>query len=229
MGPCLPRRPPQTGRCAQPPFVGTIGPHLGGPDRRGRQSGPTRRYRPCLLVSTRSASPSRGGWCSSTPRWLRCARTSSGPAGAVLGTRVDLEWSEQPAEPGSRRAELSWTGPVGTGAALASALSRLTRIRFEVTEEPTPGSDGQRYCFTPTLGAFSAVVGVHGDILVPEDRLRHAVATEALGGEPLAQGTRVAAGRARGTRNSTCSGTPARTLPCGGSTRWCSHRPGVSR
>lgn len=106
-------------------------------------------------------------------------------AGAVLGTRVDLEWSEQPAEPGSRRAELSWTGPIGTGAGLASALSRLARIRFEVTEEPTPGSDGQRYCYTPTLGAFSAVVGVHGDILVPEDRLRHAVATEALGGEPL--------------------------------------------
>ena len=54
-----------------------------------------------------------------------------------------------------------------------------------VTEEPTAGSDGQRYSFTPTLGAFSAVVGVHGDILVPEDRLKHAVAGEALGGEPL--------------------------------------------
>lgn len=106
-------------------------------------------------------------------------------AGAVLGTRVDLEWTNQPAEPGARRAELSWTGAAGTGAALASALGRLGRARFEVTEEPTPGSDGQRYCFTPTLGAFSAVVGVHGDILVPEDRLKHAVATDALGGESL--------------------------------------------
>lgn len=106
-------------------------------------------------------------------------------AGAVLGTRVDLEWTEQPAEPGARRAELSWTGPMGTGAALASGLGRLGRARFEVTEEPTSGSDGQRYSFTPALGAFSAVVGVHGDILVPEDRLKHAVAGEALGGEPL--------------------------------------------
>ena len=91
-------------------------------------------------------------------------------AGAVLGARVDLEWTAQPAEPGTRRAELSWTGPVGTGAALASGLGRLGRARFEVTEEPTPGSDGQRYSFTPTLGAFSAVVGVHGDILVRGER-----------------------------------------------------------
>ncbi|MHA6511979.1 DUF3145 domain-containing protein [Tessaracoccus sp. Z1128] len=106
-------------------------------------------------------------------------------AGAVLGSRVDLEWTAQAAEPGTHRAELSWTGPPGTGAGLASALGRLSRLRFEVTEEPVPGSDGQRYCFTPTLGALSTIMGVHGDTLVPEDRLRHAVATDALGGEPL--------------------------------------------
>ena len=122
--------------------------------------------------------------------WIHSAPAALCPhiewaAGAVLGARVDLEWTAQPAEPGTRRAELSWTGPVGTGAALASGLGRLGRARFEVTEEPTPGSDGQRYSFTPTLGAFSAVVGVHGDILVPEDRLKHAVAADALGGEPL--------------------------------------------
>ncbi len=54
-----------------------------------------------------------------------------------------------------------------------------------MTEEPSASSDGQRHCFTPSLGAYSAVVGIHGDILIPEDRLRHAVATEALGGEPI--------------------------------------------
>ena len=68
---------------------------------------------------------------------------------------------------------------------MASALTRLSALRFEVTEEPTASSDGQRYCYTPTLGAFAAVVGVHGDVLVPEDRLRHAIATDALGGEPI--------------------------------------------
>lgn len=105
--------------------------------------------------------------------------------GSALGGRPALSWTPQPAESGAQRTEFSWTGPAGTGAALASGLQNLGRVRFEVTEEPTAGSDGQRFCFTPTLGAFSAVVGVHGDILVPEDRLKHAVATDALGGEPI--------------------------------------------
>ncbi|HMQ66901.1 MAG TPA: DUF3145 domain-containing protein [Arachnia sp.] len=107
--------------------------------------------------------------------------------GSAVGSRVDLAWSAQPAEPGARRAEWSWAGPVGTGAALASALRRLSALRFEVSEEPTATTDGQRYCFTPALGAFTAVVGIHGDVLVPEDRLRHAIATDALGGEPIYQ------------------------------------------
>ncbi len=107
--------------------------------------------------------------------------------GSAVGSRVDRAWSAQPAEPGARRAEWSWAGPVGTGAALASALRRLSALRFEVSEEPTATTDGQRYCFTPALGAFTAVVGIHGDVLVPEDRLRHAIATDALGGEPIYQ------------------------------------------
>lgn len=105
--------------------------------------------------------------------------------GSALGRRVDLEWTAQPVEPGSRRAEYSWAGAVGTGAVVASALTQMGHLRFEITEEPAPGSDGQRYCFTPHLGAFTAITGIHGDILIPEDRLRHAVATDALGGEPL--------------------------------------------
>ncbi|AQP44281.1 DUF3145 domain-containing protein [Tessaracoccus flavus] len=108
--------------------------------------------------------------------------------GAALNGRPTLTWTAQPAESGSQRAELSWASPIGTGAAIASSLQKLGRVRFEVTEEPSAGSDGQRYCFTPSLGAFSAVVGVHGDILVPEDRLKHAVATDALGGEPIYKG-----------------------------------------
>ena len=105
--------------------------------------------------------------------------------GSALQTRVDLDWTAQPAQPGTQRAELSWHGSPGTGALLSTALSRIGQLRFEVTEEPSASSDGQRYCFTQSLGAYSAVVGIHGDILIPEDRLRHAVATEALGGEPI--------------------------------------------
>ncbi len=105
--------------------------------------------------------------------------------GSALGRRLELSWTPQPAEPGAQRTEFSWEGAPGSGAVLSSALRQIGHLRFEVTEEPTASTDGQRYCFTPALGAFNAVVGVHGDILVPEDRLRHAVANDALGGEPI--------------------------------------------
>ena len=58
-------------------------------------------------------------------------------AGGVLGTHARLAWTTQPAQAGTYRTELSWTGEVGTGAALASALRGWDRVRFEVTEEPT--------------------------------------------------------------------------------------------
>lgn len=105
--------------------------------------------------------------------------------GAVLESRVDFAWTTQTAQPGSQRAEFSWGGVAGMGAALASALRQFTQIRFEVTEEPTASSDGERYCFTPTLGPFSARTGAHGDILISEDRLRHALEAESLGGDSL--------------------------------------------
>ena len=106
-------------------------------------------------------------------------------AGSVLGDAVDLAWTEQPAEPRSRRTELAWSGEAGKGAALASKLAAYERVRFEVTEDATPGSDGQRFCFTPSLGAFSATVGVHGDILISEDRIKNAIVAEAAGGDPI--------------------------------------------
>src|ERR1700743_2569842 len=82
----------------------------------------------------------------------------------VLGVPVDLPWTGQPASPGSLRT------------AITSALAGWNRLRFEVTEEATPGCDGVRHSFTPTLGLFTAVTGGNGDILVPEGRLRTAVA-----------------------------------------------------
>jgi hypothetical protein len=96
--------------------------------------------------------------------------------GGVLGARVSLEWTGQPAAPGTVRAELSWQGEPGAAASIASALRDWRLIRFEVTEEPSPGGEGERYSWTPDLGLFSATIGVHGDILVREDRLRSALA-----------------------------------------------------
>jgi hypothetical protein len=96
-------------------------------------------------------------------------------AGGVLGARASLDWTEQPAAPGMFRAELSWQGAQGTGARLTSALRGWAHLRYEVTEEPSHGSDGGRWSHTPDLGIFHAVTDVHGNIVVPEDRVRAAL------------------------------------------------------
>lgn len=105
--------------------------------------------------------------------------------GAVLGVPVKLAWTPQPAAAGTYRAEYSWQGDAGTAAAIASGLRGWQHLRFEVTEEPSPGVEGARYSGTPELGLFSAVIGVHGDILIPEDRLKAAVVKAAVGDKSL--------------------------------------------
>jgi hypothetical protein len=99
--------------------------------------------------------------------------------GGVLGMRVTLDWTPQPTAPGTFRAELSWQADPGTASKLASALRDWMHLRFEVTEEPSAGAEGERYSSTPTLGLFHATTGVHGDIMVREDRLRAALARAA--------------------------------------------------
>ncbi|MDB5244035.1 MAG: hypothetical protein JWP57_4661 [Spirosoma sp.] len=107
--------------------------------------------------------------------------------GGVFGAPVRVEWTAQPIERSAYRTEYAWTGPAGTAARLASALKGWQKIRFEVTEEATARTEAERYSYTPTLGVFHAVTGLHGDIMVPEDRLRHAMATASLGGRGLAE------------------------------------------
>src|SRR5690606_29223629 len=109
----------------------------------------------------------------SAPRAL-CPHVEWAIAG-VLGTRVSLDWIRQPASPGTWRSEFSWQGQVGTASKLASALRGWQLLRFEVTAEPCPTAEGERYSCTPDLGIFHAVTGIHGDILIPEDRLRAAL------------------------------------------------------
>jgi len=83
-----------------------------------------------------------------------------------------MSWVGQPAAPGALRAELTWHARPGTAGAIASALAGWNRLRFEVTEDSSPGCDGVRHCYTPHLGLFTAITGANGDIMVPEDRLR---------------------------------------------------------
>lgn len=92
---------------------------------------------------------------------------------------ADLPWVDQPASPGTVRAELAWQGRAGAAASMTSALAAWNLVRFEVTEEASPGCDAVRYSHTPALGTFSAVTAANGDVMVPEGRIRAAIALAA--------------------------------------------------
>jgi len=100
--------------------------------------------------------------------------------GGVLGAPVSLDWTPQPAQSGAYRAEQSWTGEAGAAAAIASALRGWNHLRFEITEEPTASSEGSRYSYTPELGVFHAVTGLHGLVEV------HRLVTGAAPGDDVA-------------------------------------------
>ena len=112
----------------------------------------------------------------------------------ALTVPVSLQWSTQPLDPGARRAEFGWTGRPGTGAAIAGELRQWPMVRFEVTEEPSPGVDGERFMHVPGRGLFRAATGAAGDIQIGEDQLR-ALMAGARGPEALAH----ALDRAMGT------------------------------
>ena len=103
-----------------------------------------------------------------------CPHIEWAVAGSI-GVPVDLPWESQPASPGSLRTELSWTARAGTAGAITSALAGWNRLRFEVTEEASPGCDAVRYTYTPDLGTFSCATSANGDVMIPEGRLRAAM------------------------------------------------------
>lgn len=107
--------------------------------------------------------------------------------GGVLGMPVSWQWTGQPVAPGSHRTEWSWSGPVGTAAGIASALKGWQKLRFEITEEPTATSEGCRYSYTPTLGVHHATIGLHGDIMIPELRLKRAMLQASLDHQPVTE------------------------------------------
>ena len=83
------------------------------------------------------------------------------------------------------RADISWTGPVGTAARIASALQGWRTLRFEVTEEPTATSEGERYSGTPVLGVHRAAIGPPATSCSSENRVRAAIARALEIGEPV--------------------------------------------
>ena len=90
---------------------------------------------------------------------------------AALGTRVQVEWVKQPAAPGLMRTEFTWHGPAGTGARITSAFRGWDNLRYEVTEDPSPGNDGSRWQHTPNLGVHHATMSASGDLLIGENHL----------------------------------------------------------
>jgi hypothetical protein len=103
----------------------------------------------------------------------------------TLGVRVALQWTAQPAAPGHLRAECSWTGDPGTASILVTALRAWPMLRFEITEDPSHGLDGERFCFAPGLGLWHTRTGANGDIMVGEDQLR-TLAVNSRNGESFA-------------------------------------------
>ena len=95
---------------------------------------------------------------------------------SVLGEPVALDWARQPRGVKLLRTELSWVGEAGTGGRVASAFRGWDSLRYEVTEEPSPGNDGSRWSYTPSLGIHHAWTSAGGDAVVNEDRLRAVMA-----------------------------------------------------
>ena len=94
----------------------------------------------------------------------------------VLGSPVRLQWSVQPVDQ-TRRTECNWSGRPGTAAEFVTALRSWPMLRFEVTEEPSPGYDGERYMYVPGRGVFRAAMSVTGGLMLTEDQVRSVLAT----------------------------------------------------
>jgi hypothetical protein len=90
----------------------------------------------------------------------------------VLGRPARLEWTGQPVAPAHLRAEATWSGAIGTAARLAASLRAWPMLVFEITEEPTSASDGERLAYVPGRGYHRSLVAATGDIVVGEERLR---------------------------------------------------------
>ncbi|WP_226346083.1 DUF3145 domain-containing protein [Agilicoccus flavus] len=94
---------------------------------------------------------------------------------SVLGEGVRLEWTPQPLGRSFVRTEVAWVGEPGTGARIASAMRGWDSLRYEVTEEASPGSDGSRWSHTPALGIHHTWTSANGDAVLNEDRIRAAL------------------------------------------------------
>ncbi|MGH1554088.1 DUF3145 family protein [Streptomyces sp. L7] len=90
-------------------------------------------------------------------------------------TRVSLDWIRQPAAPGTWRSEFLLAGRGGNGVQAGVRPPRLAPPPLRGHRRALPHRRGRALQLHPDLGIFHAVTGIHGDILIPEDRLRAAL------------------------------------------------------
>ena len=117
-------------------------------------------------------------------------------AGRALDRAVNFQWADQPVLKGAQRTEFYWEGSVGAGATIASSLRGWEHLRFEVTEDATPRSDGGRWMHTPDLGIFFAQTDTVGNMVIPEDRIRAAMEEAGSNALELHRELRLALGQA---------------------------------
>src|SRR6185312_11664839 len=104
------------------------------------------------MSNARTGDRSGSGRAMPTTRgvvFMHCVPSAIAPhvewaLAGVLGRPARLEWTGQPAAPQHLRAEAAWTGAIGTGARLAASLRAWPMLVFEVTEDGTWASDGER-------------------------------------------------------------------------------------
>ena len=131
-----------------------------------------------------NASASRGVvFIHSTPRALTAHIEWA--IGGLLGTPVNLDWVDQPVAPATVRSEMSWIGMSDLSATMATALRGFPNIRFEITEEPSTGFDGQRFVSTPSLGIWRSPMGVFGESFISDEKLRTAIKVATAQGTSL--------------------------------------------
>ena len=131
------------------------------------------------MTGTRSGATAGGRALPSTRGvvYVHCCPSALAPhvewaLAGVLGRPARLEWTGQPVTPQHLRAEASWTGAVGTGARLAASLRAWPMLVFEITEDGTSASDGERIAYVPGRGFHRRMVSANGDVVVGEERLR---------------------------------------------------------
>ncbi len=136
--------------------------------------------------SERAATSTRG------VVFIHCCPAALGPhvewaIAGVLGQPVRLSWTAQPAAPAHLRADATWFGGTGTAAKLAASLRSWPMLVFEITEEASALSDGERLAYVPGRGFHRSMIAANGDVVVGEDRLR-ALLTRATTADDFSHG-----------------------------------------